>query len=132
MSIVCESLEVKKFSFLMVLLLFSVAYFFYDVLYLPLLALVMVMGGGIAVVGLLDPTRLCFMYVAWMKLGHLLGVIVSPLVMAVIFYMLITPFSIFGKLIFRDALHLKKKNAESYWTPRQEYGVGSDSFKRQF
>ena len=45
--------------------------------------------------------------VSWLYLGLFLGKIVSPIVLGVIFFLILTPISLFFKLIKRDALNLK-------------------------
>jgi hypothetical protein len=69
---------------------------------------------------------------AWMKLGELMGRVVSPLVLGFIFFALLTPVSIFTRLFGRDELRLRSKNAVSYWVEREPPGPTGDSFKNQF
>lgn len=69
---------------------------------------------------------------AWMKLGELMGKVVSPLVLGVIFFVLITPIALVSRLFGRDELRLKKTNARSYWIDRVPPGPAGDSFKNQF
>ncbi len=68
----------------------------------------------------------------WFKLGELLGRIVSPLVMGIIFFGLITPLAVFGRLRGRDELRLRRRPLPSYWVDRDPPGPGGDSFKNQF
>ena len=51
----------------------------------------------------------------WFKFGILLGKIISPLVMGVIFFFIVTPISIIMKISGKDILSLKKNNKKSYW-----------------
>ena len=64
----------------------------------------------------------------WFKFGILLGKIISPIVMGVIFFFVITPIGIFIKLIGKDILNLKKTKNQSYWSKKENTG----SMKRQF
>lgn len=68
----------------------------------------------------------------WMKLGLLLGLIISPIVMGIIFFGLFTPIAIAMKLFGRDELRLKFENRESYWKERNTPSSENDSFKYQF
>ena len=54
----------------------------------------------------------------WMMLGLLLGMIVSPLVLGIIFFGLFTPISLLMKLFGRDELRLKLASHKSYWKER--------------
>jgi hypothetical protein len=55
----------------------------------------------------------------WMKLGHLLGSIMTPVLFAVMFYGVFTPVSIVMKIFGRDALRLGKHEG-SYWVMREK------------
>ena len=67
----------------------------------------------------------------WMRLGILLGRIVSPIVLGVIFFGLFTPIAILMRLSGRDELRLKFNRQLSYWISRGE-PIKSESFKQQF
>ena len=67
----------------------------------------------------------------WMRLGLLLSMIVSPIVLGVIFFGLFTPIAIFLRLSGRDELHLKFAQKASHWISREE-PIKPESFKNQF
>ena len=68
----------------------------------------------------------------WYELGMLLGKIVSPIVLGIIFFLMITPISLITRLFGRDELKIKKLSLHSYWVDRSPPGPSSDSFKNQF
>jgi len=51
----------------------------------------------------------------WHRFGILLGNIISPIVMSIVFFMVVTPTSIILKIFSKDILNLKKNNSKSYW-----------------
>ena len=67
----------------------------------------------------------------WMRFGFLLGMIISPLVLGVIFFGLFTPIATLMRLSGRDELRLKLSNKPSHWISRSE-PIKSESFKNQF
>ena len=67
----------------------------------------------------------------WMGFGLVLGMIVSPIVMGVIFFMIFTPIGILMRLFGRDELLLQFKTKPSYWTKRN-VDIQTNSFRRQF
>ena len=67
----------------------------------------------------------------WMRFGLLIGMIVSPIVLGIIFFGLFTPIAILMRLSGRDELRLKFSHKVSYWITRSE-PIESDSFKHQF
>tara|TARA_Y100000591_G_C21369927_1_gene468309 strand:+ start:120 stop:518 length:399 start_codon:yes stop_codon:yes gene_type:complete len=67
----------------------------------------------------------------WMRFGLMLGLIISPLVVGLIFFCIFTPLAFLMRLSGRDELRLKIKNKTSHWIPRDELRQG-DFFRRQF
>lgn len=68
-------------------------------------------------VALMEPGRLHTANVQWMRFGMLLSKIISPVILAVLFYAVFLPVGLFLKLIKKDILNLTlKPKADSYWT----------------
>ena len=67
----------------------------------------------------------------WMRFGLLLGMIVSPIVLGVIFFGLFTPIAMLMRLSKRDELRLKFTQKASHWISREE-PIKPESFKHQF
>ena len=67
----------------------------------------------------------------WMRFGFLLGMIVSPIVLGVIFFGLFTPIAVLMRLSGRDEMRLKFSRKASHWITRSE-PIKSESFKHQF
>lgn len=95
---------------------------------LPLAAI----GAALGLTGLLRPALLTPLNRAWFRLGLLLGRIVSPLVLGLIFYGLLTPIAWTSRVLGRDALRLKKQSNASYWIERRPPGPTPQSFKHPF
>lgn len=68
----------------------------------------------------------------WMRFGLLLGMIVRPIVLGVIFFGLFTPIALGMRLIGRDELRIKLKSRTSYWKPKEDLSHFSDTFENQF
>ena len=68
----------------------------------------------------------------WMHFGLLLGRVVSPIVLGVIFFGLFTPIAIVMRIAGRDELRLNVKNSSSFWKTREENSVSSNRFQNQF
>jgi signal transduction histidine kinase len=70
---------------------------------------------------------------AWMRLGELLNRVVSPVVMALIFFAVFTPVGLVMRAFGRDALSLRyEPKADSYWKRREPPGPAEDSFRNLF
>ena len=69
---------------------------------------------------------------AWFMFGLALGKIVSPIVLGIIFFGLITPIALIARLLGRDELKLKRPKKSSYWSEPLGSNSDADSFKNQF
>ena len=85
-----------------------------------------------ALAAILVPDWLKPLNLAWAYLGLLLGKIVSPLVLGLIFLVLITPVGLITRALGRDPLRMKPIATASYWIPRDPAGPSPESFKNQF
>jgi hypothetical protein len=69
----------------------------------------------------------------WLKIGLLLNRIVSPIVLGIIFYGVLTPLGAAMRLGGKDPLRLRfEKDAASYWIVREPPGPAPKSMTRQF
>lgn len=68
----------------------------------------------------------------WMTLADSLHRLVSPLMLAAIYFLVITPFSLLLRLAGKSFLSLKPDTAESYWLDRRPAGPAPQSLKNQF
>ena len=67
----------------------------------------------------------------WMQFGLLVGTIISPIILGIIFFVLFTPTAILMRLCKRDELRLKFKKQTSHWIFRDN-SVEAHSFNQQF
>ena len=81
------------------------------------------------VLGLLNSKLLKPLNLIWIKFGELLGRIIAPIVMAIIYFLIVTPIGLFMRLIGKDLLNTKFSKVNSYWIKREKK-IGS--MKRQF
>ena len=70
------------------------------------------------VLGILNSKILTPLNKLWFKFGILLGSFVSPIVMGVIFFFVVTPTAILMRIIGKDLLNLKRNKKKSYWVKR--------------
>ena len=83
------------------------------------------------ILGLINSKLLTLLNKIWYKFGLFLGKIVSPLVMGLIFFLVVTPTSLLLKLFNKDILNKNKnkKKTKSYWIEKDEK---KSSMKNQF
>ena len=69
----------------------------------------------------------------WMSLGELMGRIINPVILGLIFFFLITPVAWLMRRSGRDPMHLRsRRHRQSYWVDRIPPGPDAASFKNQF
>ena len=69
----------------------------------------------------------------WLKFGEILGRVVNPIVMLVIFLLILTPLGLAARLFGKDFLSLRlDSQAQSYWVVRETPGPMPDTMENQF
>ena len=73
------------------------------------------------VLGLFNSKILSPLSKAWIKLGEILGKIIAPIVMAIVYFIILTPVSLLVRVFGKDLIGLKfKKNQNTYWIKRKK------------
>jgi len=83
--------------------------------------------------GLVRPSFLRPIKQLWLKFGLLLHRVVTPFVMAFLFYGTVLPTGLVMRMLGKDLLQLKRPpGAESYWIVRQPPGPSPETMRDQF
>lgn len=92
-----------------------------------------VVSAALAATALLAPDVLAPLNRAWMRFGALLHRLTSPVVLALVYFAVITPFGLAMRAAGRRPLALARDpSAQSYWTDRDPPGPEPDSIRNQF
>ena len=86
-------------------------------------------SGIFFVLGLFNSKLLSPLNKIWFKFGMLLGSIIAPIVMGIVFFLVVTPTGLIMKLLRKDLLNLKKNKKETYWLDKDN---SNSSLKNQF
>jgi len=82
------------------------------------------------ILGLMNSKLLTPLNKLWFKFGMILGAIVAPVVMGVVFFLVITPIGLFMKIMGKDLLNIRcDKRKKTYWIKRN---IPVGTMKRQF
>ena len=82
------------------------------------------------ILGLINSQLLKPLNILWFKFGKILGSFVSPIIMAIVFFMVITPTGFIMKIFGKDLLNKKFNNkSKSYWINREK---SRGTMKQQF
>ena len=80
------------------------------------------------ILGLINSSVLTPLNLLWFKFGMLLGRVVSPIIMCLVFFGVVTPTGLIMKLFKKDLLKLKRNDKKSYWIERKS----KSEMKNQF
>ena len=73
------------------------------------------------ILGVLNSKLLSPLNKAWIKFGEILGLIIAPIVMGIVYFVILTPVSLIVRLFGKDLLGLKfLKGKETYWIKRNK------------
>ena len=82
------------------------------------------------ILGLINSKLLTPLNKLWFKFGMILGAVIAPMVMGIIFFLVVTPIGFVMKIMGKDLLNKKySKKKESYWIERDK---SISTMKRQF
>tara|TARA_B110001450_G_C17187784_1_gene306101 strand:- start:92 stop:490 length:399 start_codon:yes stop_codon:yes gene_type:complete len=121
----------KKFGFFFTFLLFIVSGYFFvngNVNFTYIFAIISI---AFLITTLINAEFLLPINKLWMRLGFLLGILVSPFILGLIFFIMFTPIAFFMRFYGRDELSLKFRVKKTYWI-LQDTPLENNSFKKQF
>ena len=82
------------------------------------------------ILGLINSKILSPLNKSWVKLGEIIGIVIAPIIMALIYFIVLTPISLTVRIFGKDLLGLKLfKKQDTYWIERKKK-LGS--MKKQF
>ena len=79
--------------------------------------------------GLISSSLLTPLNKIWFKFGIFLGNFISPIVMAIVFFLVLLPTGIIMRILRKDILNLKYSSKSTYWIEKQKY---KSTMKNQF
>ena len=71
------------------------------------------------VLGLFNSKILTPLNKLWFKFGIFLAKIISPIIMGIIFFLVVTPIGLLMRLLGKDLINLKYNNNKSYWIEKK-------------
>ena len=121
----------RKFGFFFAAIFLLASSYLYYVDNEVMVYILGVICGIFLIVTIINADALLPLNKLWMKFGILLGMIVGPIIMGIIFFGIFTPIAIFMRLSGRDELRLCFKKKKSHWINRKDVKK-FDTFKKQF
>jgi len=84
-----------------------------------------------SIMGLVVPTLLKPIYIAWMHFAFILGWINTRVILIILFYLIFSPIGLLMRLFKIDLLERKNK-LDSYWKKKEEVGFDPLNYERRF
>ena len=81
------------------------------------------------ILGIINSKILTPLNKVWFKFGIFLGKIISPIIMGIIFFFVVTPIAFLMRILNKDLLNLKFSKNNSYWIEKTD---PKSSMKNQF
>ena len=122
----------RKFGLTFTVIFIILAIYFYFYQNNVLASIILTIGILFFLLTFLNESSLLPLNKLWMKFGFLLGKIMSPIIIALIFFGLFTPISILMFIFGRDELKLKNKKTKTNWILREDVIDKNIFFKQQF
>ena len=72
------------------------------------------------ILGIINSKLLTPLNKAWVKFGEILGMIIAPIIMGLVYFIILTPISLLVRLSGKDLLKLKKNKSSTYWIEREK------------
>ena len=93
----------------------------------------LIIAAAFALVTVAAPNLLALPNRLWLRFGLLLNRIISPVVLALLFYLVVTPMGAFMRMLGKDSLRLRRRGSDAtYWIKRDPPGPKPDSMNHQF
>ena len=90
----------------------------------------LIASGIFLILGIFNSKFLTPLNKIWIKFGEILGLIIAPIVMSLVYFVILTPVSLIIRLFGKDLLGLKfLKEKETYWIKRKK---SLTSMRKQF
>ncbi|PKN89123.1 MAG: hypothetical protein CVU51_01955 [Deltaproteobacteria bacterium HGW-Deltaproteobacteria-1] len=128
-----ETSDLKKFGLLIGAILFLGSFYLFWKQQQPYAVAGFILGVVFAALAFVRPVVLKPLQKVWMAMAVVMGFVMSRIIVAVIFYGMVTPIGLAGRVAGKKFLDLKMdKAAASYWIGRDQAKTEKSAYERQF
>lgn len=90
------------------------------------------LGGLLVLLGLVFPAALVWPNKAWMALAEVLSFVTTRIILAFVFFVIVTPIGVIKRLFGWDPLHRRAAGSDSYWLPYSERQKDPRHYEKMF
>jgi hypothetical protein len=99
----------------------------------PVVCLIFASGALLLLLGIVAPSRLSSLNRVWLKVGTAIAKVVNPIILALLFFLVVTPMAFFMRIVGKRPLRLAAdRTAATYWIEREPPPGGASTMRRQF
>jgi large-conductance mechanosensitive channel len=99
----------------------------------PVSSLIFALGVALLLLGIGAPSRMSALNRLWLKIGTVISKVVNPIVLAMLFFLVVTPMAFVMRIAGKRPLRLAPdRTAASYWIARAPAEDGASSMRQQF
>jgi hypothetical protein len=93
-----------------------------------------ILSTSLIVLGLVLPIFLKPVYMVWMTFAVIMGWIMTRVILSLLFFLLVTPIGLIGRLFGKDFMDkkFKEENKGSYWIKKEKIKIEKSDYERQF
>ena len=91
-------------------------------------------GGLVLCAGLLYPRLLRPLYLFWMLLAYVMGLVMTRVVLTLVFFMVVTPLALISRLLGKDQLGVRMRHdgPGTCWRARDQTVCTHEDYERQY
>ena len=95
--------------------------------------LIVVSGSLLFLLGIVAPSRLSTLNRVWLKVGTVIAKVLNPVILALLFFLVVTPMAFFMRIVGKRPLRLAAdRTAATYWIEREPPSGEASTMGRQF
>ena len=95
--------------------------------------LIFVSGSLLLLLGIAAPSRLSTLNRVWLKVGTVIAKVVNPVILALLFFLVVTPMAFFMRIVGKRPLRLAAdRTGATYWIECEPPAGGASTMRRQF
>ena len=95
--------------------------------------LIFASGALLLLLGIVAPSRLSALNRLWLKVGAAIAKVVNPIILALLFFLVVTPMAFFMRIVGKRPLRLAAdRTAATYWIECEPPAGGASTMRRQF
>ena len=95
--------------------------------------LIFASGALLLLLGIVAPSRLSTLNRVWLKAGTVIAKVVNPIILALLFFLVVTPMAFFMRIVGKRPLRLAAdRTAATYWIECEPPAGGASTMRRQF